>query len=344
MMLLAVLQNNPYWGKHFFDVIFLFVQRMFYVLTGKIAMADLAPDEIQISVLALLAVASAAVGAFLVMKKMTMLANSLSHTVLLGIVISYLCLLPFLPKEEMSAHGISVQLLLFASFVTALITTLLTQLLTSLFRLQEDASTGLVFTMLFALGIVLITALTRNAHIGTEAIMGNVDALHLNDVYLIFWIALLNLTLIGVFYKEWKVTTFDGGFANSIGFSGPLFNYFLMALTSVTVIGAFRAVGVLLVLAFLVAPVLTARLFCHRLKHMILLSIGIGIGCSVISVALARHLLSVYHLPLSTSGLTIACLGSVYFLAILLKWGGKNLRNRYTGSRIPNVNQKSDSV
>jgi manganese/zinc/iron transport system permease protein len=192
-------------------------------------------------------------------------------------------------------------------------------MLTSFFRLQEDASNGLVFTTLFALGIVLITALTRNAHIGTEAIMGNVDALHLNDLYMTLWIASFNLVAVIVLYKEWKVTTFDAGFASSIGFSAPLFNYLLMTLTSVTVIGAFRAVGVLLVLAFLVAPVLTAQLFCKRLKHVLLVAIGVGITGSVCGVALARHLLTVYHLPLSTAGITIAFLAAFFFLALLIK-------------------------
>jgi manganese/zinc/iron transport system permease protein len=328
MIFVGALQNNPYWGKKFFPVVLLFIERMFSVCTGKTAVGDLAPDEIQICVLALVAIASATIGTFLVMKKMTMLANSLSHTVLLGIVIAYLFLLPFLPKEEISPHAISVEILLAASLITGLITTALTQFLTSFFRLQEDASTGLVFTMLFALGIVLITALTRNAHIGTEAIMGNVDALHLHDLRLIFWIALTNLVMVSVLYKEWKVTTFDAGFAHSIGFSGPLFNYLLMVLTSVTVIGAFRAVGVLLVLAFLVAPALTARLFTHRLKYVIFFSIGFGVASSVISVALARHFLSAYHLPLSTAGLTVTILGAFYFLGLGLRGGLKIYQRR----------------
>ena len=134
MMLSAALQNNPYWGKNFFNVILLFIERMYSVCIGKTGVTDLASDEIQICVLALVAIASATVGTFLVMKKMTMLANSLSHTVLLGIVLSYLCLLPFIPKEEMSAHAISVEVLLLASLITGLITTALTQFLTSFFR------------------------------------------------------------------------------------------------------------------------------------------------------------------------------------------------------------------
>jgi manganese/zinc/iron transport system permease protein len=318
-MMLALLHNNPYWGKDFFGVILLFFERMCSLFVGKISISDLASDEVQIFVLSLVALSSATVGTFLVLKKMTMLANSLSHTILLGIVLAYLCLLPFLPQEKISGHAISLEILLLASLITGLITTVLTQFLTSVFRLQEDASTGIVFTTLFAMGIVLITAFTRNAHIGTEAIMGNVDALHLDDLHLIFWIALLNLFAVMLLYKEWKVTTFDMGFANSIGFSSSIFNYFLMVLTAATVIGAFRAVGVLLVLAFIIAPVLTARLFSHRLKYVILLAIAIGVFSSIISVALSRHFLTVYQVALSTAGLTVTTLGLIYFLGLGLR-------------------------
>jgi manganese/zinc/iron transport system permease protein len=146
--------------------------------------------------------------------------------------------------------------------------------------------------------------------------MGNVDALHLDDLYLIFWIALLDLSMISLFYKEWKVTTFDSSFAQSIGFSCSFFNYLLMVLTAATVIGAFRAIGVLLVLAFLIVPVLTARLFCHRLKRVILCAMGIGIFCSLFGVALARHCLTAYQLSLSTAGMTVTVLGAVYCAAL----------------------------
>ena len=214
---------------------------------------------------------------------------------------------------------ISIKVMLIAALATGLITTLLTQSLTYLLKLQEDASTGLVFTSLFALGIVLVTVFTRNTHIGVEAIMGNVDALHVNDIKLIFWIALIDLVVIGVFFKEFKLTTFDAPFADAQGFSSPIFSYLLMVLTSATVIGAFRAVGVLLVLAFLVGPALTARLFSNRLKVVILLAIAIGAGASLISVALARHLLTVYHIPVSTSGLVTTVLGAIYFLSLITR-------------------------
>lgn len=310
---------SPYFGKNLGGFIITFVQRMYALITGKIGIAELASDEVQVLVLCFVACASALVGTFLVLKKMTMLANSLSHTILLGIIVAYVILLPFIPEQEVHAHSLSIKTLLIASLVTGLITTLLTQMLTHLLKLQEDASTGLVFTTLFALGVVLVTVYTRNAHLGTEAIMGNVDALHVHDLKLIFWIALFDFAVIGLFFKEFKITTFDASLADAQGFRSSAFNYLLMVLTSATVIGAFRAVGVLLVLAFLVGPALTARLLTHRLKTLILLAIAIGCAGAFISVALSRHFLSVFHAPVSTAGLATTVLGAIYLLCLLGK-------------------------
>jgi len=308
--------QNPYSGKNLFEFLILFVQRMGELLTGKLSLASLASDEVQVLVLALVASSAATIGTFLVLKRITMLANSLSHTILVGIVVAYIVLLPWLPGAGAHAHGISIEVLLGASLVTALLTTLLTHVLTHVLKLQEDASIGLVFTTLFALGIVLVTVFTRSTHLGTEAIMGNVDALHLDDLYLIFWVALIDFALITLFFKEWKATTFDPAFASANGISSARYNHLLMIMTSLTVIGAFRAVGVLLVLSFLVAPVITARLCTHRLKPLLLYANLIGIGSALISVALSRHLLTVHRLPVSTSGLVVSMLGVVFLLVL----------------------------
>ena len=166
------MMGNPYWGTDFFGFFAVFFQRLFLFLKGDLSMDALASDEVQIFVLCCIGCATAIVGSFLVLKKMTMLANALSHTSLLGIVIAYLILLPFAPSGKENLHGISIQALLVASILTALLTTCLTQGFTQKMRLQEDASIGLVFTTLFALGVVLITCFTKNAHIGVEAIMG----------------------------------------------------------------------------------------------------------------------------------------------------------------------------
>ena len=242
-----------------------------------------------------------------------MLANSLSHTVLLGILIAYLILLPFVPSGQENLHGISLQALLIASLVTALLTTVLTQGLMQVMKLQEDASIGLVFTTLFALAVVLVTCFTRNTHIGTEAIMGNVDALHVHDLKLALWIAGFDFLLVILLFKEFKIVTFDSTLATALGFSVAFFNYLLMVMTAATVIGAFRAVGVLLVLGFLVGPVLTARLYTNHLKMVLILSSLIAIGCSWLAVALGRHLSPFIKFPFRPQGCSSPSSGSFSF-------------------------------
>ena len=147
---------NPYSGESFIGFFLTLLSRFWLLLTGNLSFSHLATDEIQILVLVGVACSTALLGCFLVLRKMTMLANSLSHTILLGIVIAYL-----ITRDGVigSAHGggyepINLNAMLLASLLTGIATTFLTEFLTKNARLQEDASTGIVFTSLFALGII----------------------------------------------------------------------------------------------------------------------------------------------------------------------------------------------
>jgi manganese/zinc/iron transport system permease protein len=307
---------NPYFDASFFSFIQIFFIRLYQFFTLQLPFKDLAPDEVQFIVLAAVGVSSALVGTLLILKKMTMLANSLSHTILLGIVLAFI----FGSTEAEFHEGkLNLPLLLFAALCTGLLTAFITEFLTKFAKLQEDASTGLVFTTFFAIGIVLINLLTRNAHIGAEVVMGNVDALHRDDVSLALIILSINLVFIFGLYKEWQLTTFDPGLAKALGFPPALFNYFLMTLVSLTVVGAFRAVGVLMVLTFITAPALTARLFCKRLFPLMVTASAIGALSSLAGIALSRHLLTIYGLALSTGGIVVVLLGLIYLSCILVK-------------------------
>lgn len=300
---------NPYTGQSFFGFFGVLFKRIFLALKGDAH--SLASDEVQLLVLIMIALSSALVGTFLVLKKMTMLANSLSHTVLLGIVGAFL-----ITRGE-GIYTISVPVLLIGALITALCTTFSTEFLHKKLRLQEDTSIGLIFTAFFALGVVLVTTLTRNSHLGIEAIMGNVDALHPSDVKQVFYLFLFNASLIFLFFRRLELLAFDSQLARNMGISLIFFNYLLMFQTALTAIGSFRAVGAFLFLAFLVAPVLTARFFTHRLKPLLFLAGGIGILAAAFSVALSRHVLSVYHIPLSTSGLAATVLGAFFICGII---------------------------
>ena len=300
---------NPYTGQSFFGFFGILFKRIFLALKGDAH--SLASDEVQLLVLIMIALSSALVGTFLVLKKMTMLANSLSHTVLLGIVGAFL-----ITRGE-GIYTISVPTLLIGALITALCTTFSTEFLHKKLRLQEDTSIGLIFTAFFALGVVLVTTLTRNSHLGIEAIMGNVDALHPSDVRQVFYLFLFNASLVFLFFRRLELLVFDSQLARNMGISLIFFNYLLMFQTALTAIGSFRAVGAFLFLAFLVAPVLTARFFTHRLKPLLFLASGIGILAAAFSVALSRHVLSVYHIPLSTSGLAATVLGAFFICGII---------------------------
>lgn len=302
---------NPYTGTTFFEFLILFIERLY---TG--AIFNLVSDEVQVLVLIGVSISSALVGSFLILRRMTMLANALSHTILFGIVIAYLIISQINPE---SSHHLDIPSMLFASVLMGVATAFLTEFLTKTVRLQEDASTGLVFTTLFAIGIIMVTLLTRNAHIGTEVVMGNVDALHVDDLKLVYSILGVNLLLFGLFYKEYKITSFDSSLARSLGISALFFNYLLMVQVSATCIGAFRAVGVLMVLAFITGPPLIARMYTHRLKSMLLNASLIGIFASIVGVAFSRHLLTFNGLALSTGGIVVCIIALFFLLSIALQ-------------------------
>lgn len=278
----------------------------------------LASDEIQIIVLSLIAASCAALGCLLVLRKMTMLANSISHTILLGIVVSFL-LARFFTHSNIGLHiEQSTGILFLGAFLAGGLTSILTDVMTKYMKLQEDASIGLVFSGLFSLGIVLITLFTKNTHIGLDVVMGNADGLTVDDVSLAFVVASVCLLSVAVLHRLFKITIFDAGLSKLFGFKPGLSHFLMMLLTSFAVVGAFRVVGVLMVLAYMVIPPLIARLITCSYGKMIWISLTIAIVNVVVSVALSRHLLSVYHMPLSTTGISVCILLIAFFGLIVI--------------------------
>ncbi|MBS0621406.1 MAG: metal ABC transporter permease [Verrucomicrobia bacterium] len=270
---------------------------------------SLASDEVQLLVLGAVGISAALVGVFLVLRGLSMLANSLSHTILLGIVAAF-----FWGSQTMGE--LNLPLLLLAAIITGLLTAFLTQSLHDVIHLQEDAANGLVFTTLFALGIVWITVAYRNTHIGIEVVTGNADALDVRDLKLVGTVLLGNLLLLILFFRGYYLTMFDRAIAKNLGFSVPFFTYLLMAQVSCTAVAGFRAVGVLLVLAMIVAPALAARRLTHSLIPLLLIAALIGVLGAILGVALARHLLSVYGIAISTGGIVVCSLGALFLFSL----------------------------
>jgi manganese/zinc/iron transport system permease protein len=247
--------------------------------------------EIQL-IASLVAVACSLPGVFLVLRRMAMMSDAISHTVLLGIVIAF-----FITKSLTSP------LLLIGAALVGVLTVSLVELLNRTKLVREDAAIGLVFPAIFSIAVILISRFAGDVHLDTDAVLlGELAFAPFNRVklfgldfgpeslYSSGGILVLNILFIVLFYKELKLATFDPALAAAIGFAPTLIHYALMTLVSLTAVAAFDAVGSVLVVAFMIAPPAAAYLLTDRLSRLLIYSAGIGIFSAVSGYWLA-HLL-----------------------------------------------------
>jgi manganese/zinc/iron transport system permease protein len=303
---------NPYTEADFFSFFSVLFHRIGLFLRGDLG--TLASDEVQLIVIGLESITCALLGVWLSLRKMTMMANALSHTILLGIVLVYIAFRSWNPELTNGTFHIPLSYLVLAAVGTGLVTTYLVSLLTKHGKVYEDASIGLVFTSLFALGILLVNIATRSAHVGAEAVMGNPDGLLPSDIQEVWPFFLGTVILLILFHRDLLATTFDSLFASTRGMYGNCIHYGLMVLVSFALIGGFRAIGVIMVLAFLTSPALLLRPFVKSIRSYLLLSALIALLFSIVGVALTRHVLTHLGLALSTGGLIVTLMAATTLL------------------------------
>src|SRR5262249_54597902 len=194
---------------------------------------------------ALVAVACALPGVFLVLRRMALMSDAISHAILPGIAAAY-----FL------THNLSSPLLILGAALAGVVTVSLVELLQRTGLLREDAAIGMVFPFLFSIGVIIISRYFRNEHLDIDAALkGNLvwsvqdrrlsafgQDIGPQTLYVMAAIALVNLLFVLVFWKELKLATFDAALAASLGFAPGLIHYALMTLVSVTAVGSFDAV------------------------------------------------------------------------------------------------------
>lgn len=269
---------------------------------------SLAQIEIQI-IASLVAVACSLLGVFLVLRRMAMMSDAISHTVLLGIVIAF-----FITKSLASP------LLLIGAALMGVITVSLVELLNRTQLVREDAAIGLVFPAIFSIAVILISRFAGDVHLDTDAVLlGELAFAPFNRIklfgldvgpealYTSGSILLLNLIFVIVFYKELKLATFDPALAAALGFVPTVIHYVLMTLVSLTAVGSFDAVGSVLVVAFMIAPPAAAYLLTNRLSRLLVYSGLIGIFSALSGYWLA------YLLDASIAG-SMATMTGVSFL------------------------------
>ena len=236
-------------------------------------------EHLDIQLIAIVtAVACALPGVFLVLRRITLMSDAISHAILPGIVLAF-----FLTES------LSSPLLILAAAGTGVLTVFLVELLQRTKLVKEDAAIGLTFPALFSIGVILISRFAENVHLDTDAVLlGELAYAPLNRLkafgydlgpvalYVMGTILVLNLVFILLFYKELKLITFDASLAAALGFAPMLIHYGLMTLVSVTIVGAFDAVGSILVVALIAGPPATAYLMTDKLSRMLVLSAVIG--------------------------------------------------------------------
>ncbi len=268
--------------------------------------------EIQL-IAVIVAIACSLPGVFLVLRKMSMMSDSITHTILLGIVLAF-----FL------THDLASPLLIVGAALVGLATVWLTETLNRTKLLSEDAAIGIVFPFLFSIAIILITRYAGSVHLDTDSVLlGELAFAPFNRlvvfghdigakaIYSTFALLVINLVFIITFFKELKIVTFDPMLATVLGFSPTLIHYGLMMLVSMTTVGAFEAVGSVLVVAFMIGPPVTSYLLTDNLKHMLILSGIIGAVNGVLGFLFALTL------DVSISGSMAVMTGIIFFIVFI---------------------------
>lgn len=227
-------------------------------------------------------------GVFLILRKMSMIADAISHTVLFGIVMAYII--------TQSLNGFWM---LIGAAVAGILTAYLVQLLHSS-GIQEDAAIGVVFTSLFAAGVLLITLFASNVHLDVEhVLMGEIAFVPWDRwtvlglampkaVWMLLLVLIINIGFLLLFFKEMKLATFDPVYAATIGIPVVFLHYGFMTSISFTTVAAFDSVGAILVVAMLIGPAATSYLISQTIKQMFIYSMLFGAAASVIGYYLAK--------------------------------------------------------
>lgn len=268
-------------------------------------------------ILIITSLACAVLGVFLVLRRLSMVSDAISHSVLLGIVIGY-----FVTKD------IGSVLLIIGASLFGVLTTVCIELLIKSKRVTEDASVGIIFPLFFSIAVILITRYARNVHLDTEVVLiGEIILAPLHRINFLgislpkalvqmSLVLLINAAFIAVFYRKLKISSFDPVYAGVAGIAGTGLYYFFMALVSFTAVSAFESVGAILAIAFFISPAASAYLISKDLKITIFLAAAYAVVNSCIGYFLA------VKFNVSMSGMCAVVSGLTFMITIAVYPGG----------------------
>ncbi len=255
------------------------------------------------------------VGVYLVLRRMALIGDAISHSLLPGVALAFLI--------TQSRHTLPMFI---GGLIAGFVTNILIDWIHTRSRVKVDAAIGIVFSTLFALGIIIIALFADHVDLDVDCVLyGEIGFVPLAEyvkigdyaiapipVIRMGGIVVLVMTTIGLLYKELLLTSFDPGYARSIGFSLNAIQYVLTVLLSLTIVSAFEAVGSILVIAMLVFPAATMMLLSDRLPTILW---GVG-GLAVLYSCLG--LLLAFQLDASIAGAMGVVAGIIFLVAWVL--------------------------
>lgn len=220
----------------------------------------------------IVAIVAGVVGCLVVLRRMAFLGDALSHAMIAGVAGGYL-VMKLLFGFEAHAPG-----MLLGSLLAAITTVALISLVSRISRVKEDTAIGIMYTGVFALGVVAVSIFRHYIHIDLmHFIMGDILGVADSDLWVSAFVAVVVLTLLILFFRQFQLATFDPVMAASIGLPVLLLDYALTTAVSLVVVSAVSMVGVILVVGLLITPAATAYLLCDRLERMLLLAAVFGV-------------------------------------------------------------------
>jgi manganese/iron transport system permease protein len=236
------------------------------------------------------------VGSYLIVQRLALLGDAISHSLLPGLAIAFLL-------------GANIFV---GAFIAGVISTVIIAWIHTRSPIKEDAAMGIVFSAFFALGITLITAIQKDNKIDlNHFLFGNILGVTAGEVRDTAIIAVVVLLTVVLLYKELLFYSFDPMGAQASGLPVGLLNSGLMILIALTVVASMKVVGVILVLSLLIAPGATAYLLVPRLHQVMFLGAGIGVFSSISGMYLS------YYLNLPSGPAIVLVVSSLFGLAFL---------------------------
>ncbi|MHC5024123.1 MAG: metal ABC transporter permease [Planctomycetota bacterium] len=293
---------------------------------------------------ALAAVSCGLLGNFMVLRRMSMMGDAISHAVLPGLAGAFLLtvwaqgavdasetILPGWLESVIMMNARSGPVMFIGAAVVGILTALFTQVLHQVGRVDEGAAMGVVFTTLFALGLILMVRAADSVDLDPGCVLyGALELAPLDTVRVLGHhvpraaVVLGIMTILAaiftiVFYKELKITSFDPQLATTLGLNATIMHYLLMTLIAVTAVATFEAVGSILVVAMLIVPGATAHLLTDRLPSMLVVSVIVAIASAALGHLAAITVPTWFgYSDTITSGMMAATGGAIFAVVVVV--------------------------